>query len=891
MTASEVRTAFLRYFEKRGHTVVRSSSLIPARDPTLLFSNAGMNQFKDLFLGQEKRSYTRAVSCQKCVRAGGKHNDLENVGRTARHHTFFEMLGNFSFGDYFKKDAIAYAWDFLTTVAHLPEERMTATVFRGENGVPGDDESYGHWRSHLPEERILELGMHDNFWTMGETGPCGPCSEIHYFQGDDLPCEEERAGRSCRGVACECDRWIEVWNLVFMQYNRDEEGRLQPLPAPCVDTGMGLERITALMQGKQSNYDTDLILPLIEAAAALTAKAYSPEEASGVSLKVIADHVRASTFLIADSVIPSNEGRGYVLRKIVRRAARHGRMLGVEGPFLFKLVSKVCDLMGDVYPEIREEREFVVKVLKREEEAFAATLSQGLARLMEAAASLTPPDEMAIPGEVLFKLYDTFGFPLDLAEDIARDKGLTLDKEGFEACMARQREQARRSWKGAIDARKTMDVAAFGVHSDFLGYDALEAGDVRCVLILKDGKKVPGASAGEKVEVAFEKTPFYAESGGQIGDRGVIRTENAVLKVYDTRKPAEGLMLHRTEVLSGAIKEGDHAVLEVDRDARAATTAHHTATHLLHAALREILGPHVKQAGSLVAPTHLRFDFQHFAPVAPAVLGSVEEWVNRAILADAKVNTSVMALDRAVSSGAMALFGEKYGERVRVVDIPGFSRELCGGTHVANTARIGLFKITEEHSASAGVRRIEGVAHIPAYRYVTERSRFLSAVSAILNVPADGVPAAVEQLRSSLKHGEKELSGLKLKLAASSPEEGDGLVEVEGVKLIVRRVDGLSGSEVKNLADSLRERVKSGVVVIGNRLEGKANLTVAATKDLLHRLKAVELARPLGRIIGGGGGGKPDLAEAGGRFPEKLEEALAAAADILAAILKNRPKD
>ena len=885
MTGNEIRSAFLAYFEERGHRVVRSSSLIPAGDPTLLFSNAGMNQFKDVFLGKEKRDYRRATSSQKCVRAGGKHNDLENVGRTARHHTFFEMLGNFSFGDYFKEGAIDFAWEFLTGVCGLSAERMVATIFNGENGIPRDEDAQRFWSKHLPAERIFELGMHDNFWSMGDTGPCGPCSEVHYFQGDQLPCAEEALGRRCLGVACECDRWIEIWNLVFMQYDRDEKGALEPLPAPCVDTGMGLERLAAVMQGKLSNYDTDLIQPLIQAAAAMCGVPYGKADESDVSLRVIADHARAATFLIADGVIPSNEGRGYVLRKILRRALRHGKKLGLEKPFLKDLVGVVCDELGAAYPEIVEGRKSVETVILMEEESFASTLSVGLKKLLEVTAALTPPNDKAIPGEALFKLYDTFGFPMDLAEDIAREQGLSLDMAGFEACMERQRELARQSWKGEMDTQDYRGLSEEGITSRFEGYLTTRTEGARCLLILKAGERVPAAVAGESVELVFDRTPFYGESGGQVGDVGHIRAENGVFRVTDTQKPAPWLIFHRGEVLTGEIREGDAATLEVDAGARAATMAHHTATHLLHAALRQKLGLHVKQAGSLVAPTHLRFDFHHFAPVERELLGGIEEWVNEAILEDAVVRTEVMPLDEAVNSGAMALFGEKYGEEVRVVSVPGFSKELCGGTHVASTGRIGLFKITSEHSVSAGVRRIEAVVHMPAYRFLKVQEDILHAASAQLNMPFDRVPVQVEQLLADNKRLEREVSKLRLQIASGSTPDEE-VQEVQGIKLLVRRVEGLSPSEVKNLADTLRDRIKTGVVVIGNRLEDKASLTVAATKDMLDRMKAVDLARPLGKIIGGGGGGKPDLAEAGGKLIEKLDEALNSAREKLEEVLK-----
>jgi alanyl-tRNA synthetase len=887
MTGNEIRAAFLKYFEDRGHRVVRSSSLIPAGDPTLLFSNAGMNQFKNVFLGQEKRDYARACSSQKCVRAGGKHNDLENVGRTARHHTFFEMLGNFSFGDYFKAEAIAFAWEFLHGECGIPADRMVATVFNGEGGVGRDGEAHGFWARHLPAERIFELGMHDNFWAMGDTGPCGPCSEVHFFQGDHLPCAEEASNGACLGVACDCDRWIEIWNLVFMQYDRDAQGVLNPLPAPCVDTGMGLERLSMVMQGVHSNYDTDLMQPLIQEAARLSGKRYGEAEAPDVSMRVIADHIRASTFLIADGVLPSNEGRGYVLRKIIRRAARHGKKLGLDKPFLKDMVGVVCGMMGEAYPEIVERRPVVETVLFMEEESFANTLTLGLKKLLDVSAALTPPNDKEIPGEVLFKLYDTFGFPMDLAEDIAREQGLVLDMAGFNAAMEAQRNLARQSWKGEMDTQLGRELAGHGVVSQFLGYGTLSVSDAHCALILKEGKPVDKAGAGETVQVAFDRTPFYAESGGQVGDSGHIRAEDGVLKVLDTQKPVTGLILCKALVQAGEIRMGDRVELEVDPDARAATMAHHTATHLLHAALRDSLGTHVKQAGSLVAPTHLRFDFHHFAPVDKVVLAGIEDCVNRAVLEDAAVNTEILPLEQAVASGAMALFGEKYEDQVRVVSVPGHSKELCGGTHVASTGRIGLFKITSEHSVSAGVRRIEAVAHLPALRFLRRQEEILHAASTALNVQPEKVPELVDRLQADVKKLEKELSRVRLQ-AASGGKDEDDVVEVGGLRLLVKRVEGLSPAEAKNLADSLRDKIKSGVVVIGNRLEDKAAILVALTKDAAEMFKAVDLARPLGKIIGGGGGGKPDMAEAGGKFPEKLQEALDHARDALGEILKGK---
>ncbi|PYQ55216.1 MAG: alanine--tRNA ligase, partial [Acidobacteria bacterium] len=694
--ADNVRSAFLRYFERRGHRVVPSSSLVPHNDPTLLFANAGMNQFKDVFLGREKRDYTRATSSQKCVRAGGKHNDLENVGRTARHHTFFEMLGNFSFGDYFKKDAIAFAWEFLTEELGLPKDRLKVTIFKGEDGVPRDAEAHDFWLQHVSADRILELGAKENFWAMGETGPCGPCSEIHFFQGNDLPCEEVDAGRQCLGVECECDRWLEVWNLVFMQYDRDASGTLTPLPAPCIDTGMGLERITAVVQGKLSNYDTDLFQPIIQAVARRAGTTYGASTEADVSLRVVADHMRATTFLVSDGVMPGNEGRGYVLRKIMRRAMRHGKKLGIEEPFLHELVAVVVDRMAGAYPELRTHMSSVARVVKAEEQRFGSTLRTGLQTLERSVMLFVNRPQFKqgdlFPGEEAFRLYDTFGLPLDLIEEEVGDKGLKVDRNGFERHLEAQRERARLSSKmGAV----TGDPVYMGLlergGTQFVGYESLVLEEARVGAVLKDGRLVTRIDAGEEGQVVLDRTPFYAESGGQVGDHGIIAAQGSAAEVVDTQQPVPGLYVHDVKVIEGGFEAGTTVRVEVNEDRRTGAMRHHTGTHLLHAALRETLGTHVKQAGSLVAPDRLRFDFSHYQGVGPRELTHIQNRVNEQILRNAPVQTRIMGREEALAYGALAFFGDKYGERVRVVEIPGFSREFCGGTHVRQTGDIGLF--------------------------------------------------------------------------------------------------------------------------------------------------------------------------------------------------------
>jgi len=879
MRSSEIRKKFLRYFEDNGHAVVRSSSLVPAGDRTLLFTNAGMNQFKDVFLGNEKKPFRRAASSQKCVRAGGKHNDLENVGFTARHHTFFEMLGNFSFGDYFKNDAIRFAWEFLTGVAGIDPARMVATIFAGDDEVPRDEEALEIWLGILPEERIHEFGKKDNFWAMGDVGPCGPCSEVHYHLSDDLPCPEEAEGRKCKGVACECDRWLELWNLVFMQYDRDAAGRLSPLPAPCVDTGMGLERLCAVIQGVHTNYDTDLIRPIISEVERISGGKYEADGETGVAMRVIADHIRSSAFLIADGVLPSNEGRGYVLRKIIRRAIRYEKKLGITSPALPLLVPKVAELMGEAYPEIIGNGERVRRVLLREEEVFASTLSLGLSKLEEA---LPEFKNGIVPGDLLFKLYDTYGLPLDLAADIAKEKKLGLDMAGFDEAMKRQRELAKASWKGDGEGKDFSAFQGLENASSFIGYDALVS-RTEVLALAANNERTGILREGEKGFAVFASTPFYPESGGQVGDTGRGENENCSFVVRGTVKALRKISVSEVEVVEGELKAGDPVTLTVDERRRRNTEAHHTATHLLHSALREVLGDHVKQAGSLVSPDRLRFDFQHFHGLDDELISAVEEKVNESVWQDIPVSKTFMPLQEALDSGAMALFDEKYGDTVRVVSVEGVSRELCGGCHVERTGRIGVFKILDEKSVASGTRRIEAVCENSAYSLLAGNYREILAAEQILKMPREKFLESLRSLVDTNKALEKELESLKLKLA-SSGAAGDEIREEGGIRFIVKSVEGLSPSLVKNLADSLREKLGSGIVVIGNRTEEKASILVAVTKDLTGKFNAPKIVKELGKLIGGGGGGKPDIAEAGGKDVAALRGALEKAPAIIAGL-------
>ena len=873
MTADEIRSAFLAYFEERGHRVVRSSPLVPQNDPTLLFANAGMNQFKDVFLGKEKRDYTRAASSQKCVRAGGKHNDLENVGHTARHHTFFEMLGNFSFGDYFKKEAIAFGWEFLTREMGLPQDRLVVTIFKGENGVPRDAEAHGYWREHVPADRILELGAKDNFWAMGETGPCGPCSEIHFFQGDQIPCAEVDAGRPCPGVECECDRWLEIWNLVFMQFDRDAAGTLNPLPAPCVDTGMGLERVTAVVQKKLSNYDTDLFQPLIAAVGRRAGVSYGQDEKRDVSLRVVADHLRATTFLIGDGVMPGNEGRGYVLRKIMRRALRHGRKLGIEDAFMGDLVGAVVERMSGAYPELVHQAPSIVKVVRAEEERFASTLRLAMVEFRKTVERL-PKGTRTLPGADAFRLYDTYGLALDFVEELAQDYELAVDREGYEREMEAQRDRARQSSKlGAVHGDPVwLDLLQKG-RTQFQGYDSLVTEGARVLAVLKDGQLAKRLDAGQEGEVLLDRTPFYGESGGQVGDRGLLTADGAAAEVFDTRIPLPGLHAHKVKVTSGTLEPGVVVRAEVDAERRQASMRHHTSTHLLHAALREYLGPHVKQTGSLVEPERLRFDFSHYQGVNERELRHLENRVNEVILRDSPLEVKQMGREAALSYGALAFFGDKYGESVRVVEVPGFSKEFCGGTHVQQTGQIGLFLVTQEQGISAGNRRLEAVTGAAALEKAQHDQGILDELEQAAKVDRRSLVDEYARLKDQLKARDRELQALKMKLATggSGPSsQGADLVELDGVQVWTPRFEGLDRKQHATVVDEFRNRNRDRpFVVVSSSLDGEeVHVIGAVSESVKARLAAPELLKRLGLR----GGGRPDFAQGGGVGQGDLEE-------------------
>ena len=874
MTSSEIRKAFLNYFEEKEHRVVRSSSLVPKNDPTLLFTNAGMVQFKGVFLTEETRDYQRAVTSQKCVRAGGKHNDLEIVGKTARHHTFFEMLGNFSFGDYFKKEATEMAWDLLIHQWGLPADKMWITIYLE------DDDAFHLWRKiGIPAERIVRMGEKDNFWAMGETGPCGPCSELVIDQGEGVGC-----GRPECAVGCECDRFLELWNLVFMQFNRDAEGKLHPLAKPCIDTGLGLERISAILQGVQSNYETDLFRPIFQEIEKISRVPYGKEPRSDISIRVIADHSRASTFLINDGVLPSNEGRGYVLRRIMRRAMRHGKLLGIEEPFLHRTSSRVVDLMRDAYPELRESEAFVSRVIRNEEERFSETLDSGLKILREELEQLHRKEKKVLPGEVAFRLYDTFGFPLDLTTEILQEEGMTFDEAEFRAQMEEQRQKSKQAWQG-LGEGKTKEVyrrlANEGVKTSFTGYGEIES-ESRILKLIRGDEIVIAAGEGDEVEVVTEKTPFYGEAGGQAGDQGVIFHEGFSLQVEDTLKPLEDLIVHKTKVKRGVVKEGMKASLKVDVDRRRAIALNHTGTHLLQAVLREVLGTHVHQAGSLVSPERLRFDFTHFAPVEKTDLERVEALVNQKIRENLKVETKIMPVEDALQVGAMALFGEKYGERVRVVMVSDFSIELCGGTHTSRTGDIGLFKIANETGVAAGVRRIEALTGEGAYRLIKEEERELWEIASALKSGPGELSSKLERFLEKQRDLERELLSFRDKLSHQEILDLLSSVrEVKGVKILSAKVDGKDSKRMRDFVDQLKAKMGSGIILLGGRSERKVSLIMGVTHDLTQRFNANDLIKKIALHIGGTGGGRPDFAQAGGTDLEKLDEALKAIDDLI----------
>jgi alanyl-tRNA synthetase len=879
LTTNDIRARFLRYFEEHGHQVVASSSLIPHNDPTLLFTNAGMNQFKDCFLGNEKRPYVRAASVQKCVRAGGKHNDLENVGRTARHHTFFEMLGNFSFGDYFKKEAIALAWEFLTEELKLDTERLYVTVYED------DDEAAEIWHTQegVPRERIYRFGEADNFWSMGDTGPCGPCSEIFWDNGPGVGC-----GKPECAVGCDCDRYMEIWNNVFMQFDRSADGTLNPLPKPSVDTGMGLERISAVLQGVTSNYETDGIRRILDYIAELAGHAYGENEERDISMRVIADHSRAAAFLIADGVLPSNEGRGYVLRRIMRRAMRHAKMLGFEEPVLYKTAGFVLDSMAQAYPEEAKRKAFVAKVITNEEERFIQTLGNGLKILNEEVEKLKQQGSSEIPGDVVFKLYDTFGFPVDLTADIVEKDGYTVDQAGFERCMEEQRRQAREHWKGSGEegiAAIYKQLAEEGLVTEFSGYDKTEDfGSV--VAILKDGKRVDRAESGDKVEVFTSITPFYGESGGQSGDTGIMKNDGMRARVVNAVRVLPELISHISEIESGNLRVGDNVELHINAEARQAACLNHSATHILQAVLGRILGDHVEQAGSLVTPERLRFDFTHFSALSKEELKQVEDEVNRCIRANRGVTTKVMETEEAVAAGAKALFGEKYADKVRVVQMGDISMELCGGTHVSASGDIGLFKIVQESGIAAGVRRIEAVTGEKALEEVYRRQKMVDDMAALVKTEPNRLQQRIKKLVEQQRELEREIETLQDRLEADrAAEMADNTIKVGDVDLLIARLDGLDGKKLREQCDKLRDRLHSGVIVLAGANDNKVALLVAVSKDLTPRIKAGDIIKPLAEMVGGRGGGRPDLAQAGGadvgaidpmleKAPQVIEQAL-----------------
>ncbi|CAH1745527.1 alanine--tRNA ligase/DNA-binding transcriptional repressor [Thauera humireducens] len=873
MKSAEIRDAFLKFFESKGHQIVASSSLVPHEDPTLLFTNAGMNQFKDVFLGFDKRAYTRATTSQKCVRAGGKHNDLENVGYTARHHTFFEMLGNFSFGDYFKRDAISYAWELLTEVFKLPKEKLWVTVYAE------DDEAYDIWTKEVgvPAKRVIRIGDNkgaryasDNFWMMGDTGPCGPCTEIFYDHGEHIwggpPGSPEEDG----------DRYIEIWNNVFMQFNRDEQGVMHPLPKPSVDTGMGLERISAVLQGVHANYEIDLFQALIKAAARETSGA----DMDSPSLKVLADHIRACSFLIADGVIPGNEGRGYVLRRIIRRAIRHGYKLGARAAFFHKMVPDLVAEMGSAYPELKDGERRIMDVLRQEEERFFATIENGMAIVEAELAAMETAGKKVFDGDTAFKLHDTYGFPLDLTADICREREVTVDAAAFDAAMARQKEQARAAGKFKMAANLEYE----GPETTFHGYTLLEEkGNI--LALYKDGAAVNELLEGEMGVVVLDHTPFYAESGGQVGDRGELRGAAGIFGVEDTQKIQAAVFGHHGVVRTGKLAVGQGVLARVDVAARAATARNHSVTHIMHKALREVLGAHVQQKGSLVDPDKTRFDFAHTAPMTAEEIREVEEIVNREILANSATQAEVMALEAAQKSGAMMLFGEKYADEVRVLSI-GTSKELCGGTHVSRTGDIGLFKIIGEGGVAAGIRRVEAITGENALRYAQEQERRVQGMSALLKVQPDEVAERVAGILDNVRALEKELARLKAKLAAS---QGDELVsqavEVGGIKVLAAVLDGADVPTLRDTMDKLKDKLKSAAIVLASVGEGKVSLIAGVTADQTAKVKAGELVNFVALQVGGKGGGRPDMAQAGGTQPENLPAALEAVQGWVAAKL------
>jgi len=863
-TSNQIREAFLSYFEGNGHKIVPSASLIPFNDPNLLFTNAGMNQFKDIFLGNETRPYKRATTSQKCMRVSGKHNDFKDVGHSLRHHTFFEMLGNFSFGDYFKKDAIHFAWEMLIHDFGLDPARLWVTVFRE------DDDAWQIWRTQegIPESKIMRLGEADNFWAMGDTGPCGPCSELHYdFGKSPLPNHGE-----C-DLTCSCGRWVEVWNLVFMQYSRDSSGALTPLPSPSIDTGMGLERVTTVLQNKTSTYDTDLFKPLLDEISEISGKSYREDPNDDVSMRIIADHARAATFVIGDGQYPGNDKRGYVLRKIMRRAMVHGKRLGIEQPFIYRVSGAVVEHMKFAYPELVRARETIARVIKQEEDSFAGTLGEGLKDFNERAQKLKAAGSRMLPGEDAFFLYDTRGLPLEIIEDLAQENGLVVDEAGFTKAFEEQRERSRRDYQSG-KIREEVALTVFSEKTTFAGYGVegpLRA-SVRAIIV--DGERAETIEAGQKGEMVLDSTPFYAEAGGQVGDTGYLSKGNVRARVLDTIYRGTTIT-HIVEMETGSLQVGDEVQAAVDLDKRQLTMKNHTATHLLQAALQQVLGSHVKQAGSLVSPDRLRFDFTHYAPLTGAEIERIEDLVNGQIWRDAKVETTVMDLETAMKSGAMALFGEKYQEKVRVVEVPGFSKELCGGTHVRATGTIGLFKITGEAGIAAGIRRIEAMTGPSSLTRFRDDERILDAIQSDNKVARQEIAGLIEKLHGQVRDLQRQIQDLK----AQSARAGIGAMlaktkEIKGIRVVADILPSTDRASLRNLADELKQKLGSGIVVLGTPLDGKVALVVMVTGDICKRAPAGQIIKQIAPIVGGAGGGKPELAEAGGKDSSKLADAI-----------------
>lgn len=874
MKAQQIREAFLDFFADKAHKIIRSSPLLPQNDPTILFTNAGMNQFKNVFLGLEKRSYKRAASVQKCMRVSGKHNDLEQVGKTNKHHTFFEMLGNFSFGDYFKREAIDYAWELITEVYMMPKDRLYATVYFD------DDEAYELWskRIGMAADRIFRFGKKDNYWAMGETGPCGPCSELHYDLGENM---EEGTPHDL--IESGSDRFLELWNLVFMQFDQDDKGQLNPLPSPSIDTGMGLERVATVLQGKTNNYDSDLFFPLIETICDFAGREYPPGDEGDTAARVIADHVRAVSFLIGDGIMPSNEGRGYVLRRLIRRAYRYGNSLGLEEPFLYKLVGDVTDIMKDAYPELISSVEYISKVCLSEENRFGLTLSSGLKTFDQYIEELKETGKKVLPGDKLFKLYDTFGFPIDLSEELALEKNISVDREGFAKELEEQRHRARLSWKGdAQDKDRKVYETIKDISVEFVGYDHVKSDEVKVLAILKDGKFIQEIQKGESGEVVLDQTPFYAEAGGQVGDTGTLINPHFSALVKTTYFPIPDIITHKVQMLSGALRVGDTLEASVDLSSRNKIRKNHTATHLLHASLRQILGDHIKQAGSLVSSQRLRFDFTHFASLSSSEIRQIENRLNEKIRENLDVETATVSLEEGISAGATAIFEEKYGEKVRMVTIDDFSKELCGGIHVANTGEIGVFKIVSESSVAAGMRRIEALTGEEALIDYQETEELLSDIQKVVNSPRKEILRVLDRMKESLKEREKEARGLRQKLAKTRyQEKEDHVEEVKGIRVMIQRVEELNTLELRELADSLKQKIGSGVIILGGKTGDKVFLVSAVTKDLVDRISAVDIIQKIAPLVGGGGGGRPDFAQAGGPKVDKLDLALNKSTKIL----------